>query len=214
MIGAVALGAAIDELESIGWDAIIAHEDELAAPPAPGPGRHRRRAAPRPRARRAHPGGGHLRGRPISPTPWWRPGCRAEFGIGVRHGCFCAHPYLIRLLDLSARPDRALPRRRAGRRPSHASPARSGPAPGSRSRRRRSTGCSTRSRSSPAGRRRPSPTCRTRPRATSGRRASWRPGRPATGRWARPAPEADADSQETLIEGSGSLHERHPECPL
>jgi selenocysteine lyase/cysteine desulfurase len=24
----------------------------------------------------------------------------AEFGIGVRHGCFCAHPYLIRLLDV------------------------------------------------------------------------------------------------------------------
>ena len=26
----------------------------------------------------------------------------AEYGIGVRHGCFCAHPYLIRLLGLSA----------------------------------------------------------------------------------------------------------------
>jgi selenocysteine lyase/cysteine desulfurase len=25
----------------------------------------------------------------------------AEFAIGVRHGCFCAHPYLVRLLDLS-----------------------------------------------------------------------------------------------------------------
>ena len=25
----------------------------------------------------------------------------AEFAIGVRHGCFCAHPYLIRLLGLS-----------------------------------------------------------------------------------------------------------------
>jgi hypothetical protein len=25
----------------------------------------------------------------------------AEYGIGVRHGCFCAHPYLMRLLDLS-----------------------------------------------------------------------------------------------------------------
>jgi selenocysteine lyase/cysteine desulfurase len=25
----------------------------------------------------------------------------AEYGIGVRHGCFCAHPYLVRLLDLS-----------------------------------------------------------------------------------------------------------------
>lgn len=27
----------------------------------------------------------------------------AENAIGVRHGCFCAHPYLIRLLGL--RPD-------------------------------------------------------------------------------------------------------------
>jgi selenocysteine lyase/cysteine desulfurase len=25
----------------------------------------------------------------------------AEFGIGVRHGCFCAHPYLMRLIGLS-----------------------------------------------------------------------------------------------------------------
>jgi selenocysteine lyase/cysteine desulfurase len=24
----------------------------------------------------------------------------AEWGIGVRHGCFCAHPYLLRLLDV------------------------------------------------------------------------------------------------------------------
>ena len=26
----------------------------------------------------------------------------AEYGIGVRHGCFCAHPYLLRLLGLGA----------------------------------------------------------------------------------------------------------------
>ncbi len=25
----------------------------------------------------------------------------AEYGIGVRHGCFCAHPYIMRLLRLS-----------------------------------------------------------------------------------------------------------------
>jgi hypothetical protein len=24
----------------------------------------------------------------------------AEWGIGVRHGCFCAHPYLLRLLGV------------------------------------------------------------------------------------------------------------------
>ena len=26
----------------------------------------------------------------------------AEHGIGVRHGCFCAHPYLLRLLALTS----------------------------------------------------------------------------------------------------------------
>ncbi len=26
----------------------------------------------------------------------------AEHGIGVRHGCFCAHPYLMRLLGLNS----------------------------------------------------------------------------------------------------------------
>jgi len=26
----------------------------------------------------------------------------SEFGIGVRHGCFCAHAYLMRLLGLSS----------------------------------------------------------------------------------------------------------------
>ena len=26
----------------------------------------------------------------------------AEYGIGVRHGCFCAHPYLMRLLGLTS----------------------------------------------------------------------------------------------------------------
>jgi cysteine desulfurase / selenocysteine lyase len=25
----------------------------------------------------------------------------AEYGIAVRHGCFCAHPYVVRLLGLS-----------------------------------------------------------------------------------------------------------------
>ena len=41
----------------------------------------------------------------------------AEWGIGVRHGCFCAHPYLVRLLGLRDSRRRRLPRRGAGRRP-------------------------------------------------------------------------------------------------
>ena len=33
-----------------------------------------------------------------------------EYGIGVRHGCFCAHPYLLRLFDLDDRRGGRLPR--------------------------------------------------------------------------------------------------------
>ena len=36
-------------------------------------------------------------------TPSWPPGSSVEHGIGVRHGCFCAHPYLLRLLNLTSR---------------------------------------------------------------------------------------------------------------
>jgi len=100
VIGAVALGAAITELTAIGWDAIRAHEDELA-----GPLRSGLAAIP----------GVRLLGPPLDePTlavaafvvadvPHALVAARlsAEFGIGVRHGCFCAHPYLIRLLDLA-----------------------------------------------------------------------------------------------------------------
>ena len=33
----------------------------------------------------------------------------AEYGIGVRHGCFCAHPLVAHLLDIDAAADRAHP---------------------------------------------------------------------------------------------------------
>ena len=104
VVGAVALDAAIDELD----------RHRL--------GRHRR---PRRRTSRAalHDGlGGHPR-RPAArarprPTPSPSPPSSlegvphalvaarlsAEHGIGVRHGCFCAHPYLLRLLGLSPPP--------------------------------------------------------------------------------------------------------------
>jgi hypothetical protein len=42
-------------------------------------------------------GGGWL---PKSAQHWVAARLSAEFAIGVRHGCFCAHPYLLRLLDL------------------------------------------------------------------------------------------------------------------
>jgi selenocysteine lyase/cysteine desulfurase len=98
VVGAVGLHAAIDQLGAIGWDAIAAHEHELAL------------------ALRAGLGaidGVHLLG-PSEGTlaiaaftvdnvhhALVAARLAAEFAVGVRHGCFCAHPYLLRLLDLS-----------------------------------------------------------------------------------------------------------------
>ena len=101
VIGAVALHAAMDELTAIGWDAVAAHDDEvgvrlrtdLAAVPGVhllGPGLA---TATLPTATFTVDGLSHaLVAARLS----------AEFGIGVRHGCFCAHPYLLRLLGLDA----------------------------------------------------------------------------------------------------------------
>jgi selenocysteine lyase/cysteine desulfurase len=101
VVGAVAFGAAMEELRRIGWDAVHGHEAALSV--------------------QLHDG---LRG--IDGVDVLGPGPRreidllavasfnvagihhalvaarlsAEFGIGVRHGCFCAHPYLIRLLGI------------------------------------------------------------------------------------------------------------------
>jgi selenocysteine lyase/cysteine desulfurase len=101
VIGAVAFGTAMDELTRIGWDAIVRHEAGLSARlhdglraidgitvlgPGPGvdtlsvaaftvEGMHHALVAAR---------------------------LSAEWGIGVRHGCFCAHPYLLRLLGVGA----------------------------------------------------------------------------------------------------------------
>jgi selenocysteine lyase/cysteine desulfurase len=100
VLGAIALHAAIDELTAIGWPAISAHDDAMAA---------------RVRAGLERIDGVRLFG--VSAQP----GClavatftvvgvhhalvaarlSAEHAIGVRHGCFCAHPYLMRLLRLS-----------------------------------------------------------------------------------------------------------------
>ena len=99
VVGAVALGTAMDELTSIGWHAIAEHERALAS-------RLRLGSPP------SH--GVHLLGPPLDvatlavatfvvegmPHALVAARLSAEFGIGVRHGCFCAHPYLIRLLDL------------------------------------------------------------------------------------------------------------------
>ncbi len=106
VVGAVAFGTAMGELERIGWETIGAHEAALSE--------------------RLHRGLRAIDGvRVLGPGP--APGgsggeidtlavatftvegmhhalvaarLSAEFGIGVRHGCFCAHPYLIRLLGV------------------------------------------------------------------------------------------------------------------
>ena len=99
VVGAVALHAAIDELRAIGWPAISAHEGSLAE-------RLRRGLAGIPGVR--------LLGPPLDePTlalasfvvegqhhALVAARLSAEFGIATRHGCFCAHPYLYRLLGL------------------------------------------------------------------------------------------------------------------
>jgi selenocysteine lyase/cysteine desulfurase len=100
VLGAVALHAAIDELEHIGWPAIASHDLEL--------GRRLRTGL-------AGIGGVSLLGPDLTvdtlPLAAFvvegvshalvAARLSAEHAIGVRHGCFCAHPYLMRLLGLS-----------------------------------------------------------------------------------------------------------------
>ena len=100
VIGAVALHAALDTLTSIGWPDIVAHDDHLA-------GRLRRGLAGIDRVRLLGPD--HRV--PTLPIATFvvegishalvAARLSAEYAIGVRHGCFCAHPYLTRLLGLS-----------------------------------------------------------------------------------------------------------------
>jgi selenocysteine lyase/cysteine desulfurase len=99
VIGAVALHAAIDELDRLGWGALREHDDDLSR-------RLRLGLSGIPSVRvlgdvgeTALPVVTFL----VEGQPHALVAARlsAEFGIGVRHGCFCAHPYLLRLLDLT-----------------------------------------------------------------------------------------------------------------
>ena len=99
VVGAVAMHSAIEELGRIGWAAIADHD---------------RRLAPRLREGLADIEGVRLLGPestaavlPLAtftveglPHALVAARLSAEFAIGVRHGCFCAHPYLVRLLGL------------------------------------------------------------------------------------------------------------------
>lgn len=99
VLGAVALGAALGELRELGWDAIGAHERHLAQ-------RLRRGLAAIDGVRLLGPS---LDTDTLAVATFTVEGVHqglvaarlsAEHGIGVRHGCFCAHPYLLRLLGL------------------------------------------------------------------------------------------------------------------
>jgi selenocysteine lyase/cysteine desulfurase len=102
VIGAVALAAAIRKLEEIGMDAVARHEDaltchtlgrlaDLAEVNVYGdtdPARASSRLGVIPL---------NVEGYPHALTAAI---LSHEFGIGVRNGCFCAHPYLLHLLAI------------------------------------------------------------------------------------------------------------------
>ena len=102
-VGAVALAAAICQLEEIGMENVARHEAELTAytlrrlEEIPGitiygdrdPARTSERLGVIPLDMK---GTDHFKAAAI---------LGYEFGIGVRSGCFCAHPYILHLLGLS-----------------------------------------------------------------------------------------------------------------
>lgn len=100
VIGAVALHGAIDALEEIGWPVLIGHDRRIAQS-------LRRGLAAIPGVRVLGPGP-DVETLPVAaftvagvPHALVAARLAAEDGIGVRHGCFCAHPYLMRLLGLA-----------------------------------------------------------------------------------------------------------------
>ena len=101
VVGAVALAAAVEEFERLGWEAILAHERDMAA-------RLRKAVADVPGVTVLGPGPGVETLPVVSFTVDGVPPAlvaarlSAEHAIGVRHGCFCAHPYLMHLFHVSS----------------------------------------------------------------------------------------------------------------
>ncbi len=119
VVGVVALAAACRRLREIGMDAVAAHERALAARLWAGldavPGLHTLRLWPADATDRVGVASFTLDGHP---HPLLAAILSAEHAIGVRHGCFCAHPLITRLLGIpSAELARISAELRAGRRP-------------------------------------------------------------------------------------------------
>lgn len=102
--GAVALAAAICQLQSVGMDAVAAHEAELTTYTlktlASVPGFHPYGDTDSENsANRLGVIPFNLEGK----SHFWVAAVLGhEFGIGVRNGCFCAHPYILHLMGLSS----------------------------------------------------------------------------------------------------------------
>ena len=119
VIGAVALAAACRRLRALGMETVAAHERTLAARLWDGlrevPGLRTLQQWPSRAADRVGLATFTLDG---YPHPLLAAILSAEHAIGVRHGCFCAHPLITRLLGVT---DTELDRLRnelvAGRRP-------------------------------------------------------------------------------------------------
>lgn len=104
VVGAVALALAIQELQTIGLETVAAHEAELTAHAL-----HRLAMVPGLRIYGdARPERADQR---LGVIPFLIEGMSHflvaailghEFGVGVRSGCFCAHPYVLSLLGLDA----------------------------------------------------------------------------------------------------------------
>ena len=99
VVGAVAFGEAMARLEAVGWPSVEAHERALAD-------RLRQGLAAIDRVRLLGPA---TDVETLAVAAFEVEGVHhalvaarlsAEYGIGVRHGCFCAHPYLLRLLGV------------------------------------------------------------------------------------------------------------------
>ncbi len=111
VIGAVALHAAIDAIGRVGWEAISEHERALGQMLTDG---LRAIDGVRLLGPRGSEPTGAAEGSPVGvetlPVAAFTvegmhhalvaARLSAEYGIAVRHGCFCAHPYVVRLLGL------------------------------------------------------------------------------------------------------------------